>query len=167
MQELLAHAKQEILSTTRLPMAIDFLLTELRHIGTMSTAMARLSHYFTAFQTYVMQEAEAERGRFDLRVAVDILRHEASCGQSADLTGLLDQKAPRMLPNHSARIRAKFMDFLPCEPQYEATSQQDAQLVSRLRAIRATKSPTLRRPSISDVRNFTPKRISAAKTTLI
>lgn len=77
MQELLAYAKQEILSTTRLPMAIDFLLTELRHIGTMSTAMARLSHYFTAFQTYVMQEAEAERGRFDLRVAVEILRHEA------------------------------------------------------------------------------------------
>ena len=30
MQELLAHVKQEILSTTRLPMAIDFLLTELR-----------------------------------------------------------------------------------------------------------------------------------------
>jgi hypothetical protein len=77
MQELLAHVKQEILSTTRLPLAIDFLLGELRHIGLMSTAMARLPHYFTLFQTYVMQEAEAERGRFDLRIAIDILRHEA------------------------------------------------------------------------------------------
>jgi len=77
MQELLGHVKQEVLSTTRLPLAIDFLLSELRHIGLMSTAMARLPHYFTPFQTYVMQEAEAERGRFDLRVAVDILRHEA------------------------------------------------------------------------------------------
>lgn len=77
MQELLEHVKQEVLSTTRLPMAIDFLLTELRHIGTMSTAMGRLTHYFTPFQTYVMREAEAERGRFDLRIAVDILRHEA------------------------------------------------------------------------------------------
>jgi len=77
MQELLAHVKQEILSTTRLPMAIDFLLTELRHIGMMSTAMERLPHYFTPFQTYVMHEAEAERGRFDLRIAVEILRHEA------------------------------------------------------------------------------------------
>jgi len=77
MQELLASVKQEILSTTRLPLAIDFLLTELRHIGTMSTAMERLPHYFTPFQTYVMQEAEAERGRFDLRIAIDILRHEA------------------------------------------------------------------------------------------
>jgi hypothetical protein len=77
MQELLAQVKQEVLSTTRLPMAIDFLLTELRHIGMMSTAMQRLPHYFTPFQTYVMKEAEAERGRFDLRIAVEILRHEA------------------------------------------------------------------------------------------
>jgi hypothetical protein len=77
MQELMDHVKQEILSTTRLPMAIDFLLTELRHIGMMSSAMERLPHYFTPFQTYVMQEAESERGRFDLRIAVAILRHEA------------------------------------------------------------------------------------------
>ena len=77
MQELLSQVKQEVLSTTRLPMAIDFLLTELRHIGMMSTAMERLPHYFTQFQTYVMKEAEAERGRFDLRIAVEILRHEA------------------------------------------------------------------------------------------
>src|SRR5205823_1338473 len=77
MQELLGHVKQEILSTTRLPLAIDFLLTELKHAGMMSTAMERLSHYFTPFQTYVMREAEAERGRFDLRIAVEILRHEA------------------------------------------------------------------------------------------
>src|SRR5262249_58747591 len=78
MQDLLAQVKQEVLSTTRLPMAIDFLLTELRHIGMMSTAMERLPHYFTPFQTYVMREAEAERGRFDLRIAVEILRHEAA-----------------------------------------------------------------------------------------
>lgn len=77
MQELLTQVKQEVLSTTRLPMAIDFLLTELRHIGMMSTAMARLPHYFTPFQTYVMKEAESERGRFDLRIAVEILRYEA------------------------------------------------------------------------------------------
>ena len=43
----------------------------------MSSAMARLPHYFTPFQTYVIGEAEAERGRFDIRVAMDILRHEA------------------------------------------------------------------------------------------
>jgi hypothetical protein len=76
-QDLLDHVKQEILSTTRLPLAIDFLLAELKHTGMMSGAMARLAHYFTPFQTYVMQEAEAERGRFDMRIAVEILRHEA------------------------------------------------------------------------------------------
>ena len=85
MQELLEHVKQEILSTTRLPLAIDFLLSELRHIGLMSTAMARLPHYFTPFQTYVMQEAEAERGRFDLRIAIDILRHEAEYRSKAPI----------------------------------------------------------------------------------
>src|SRR4051812_6715202 len=77
MQELLAHVKEEILSTTRLPLAIDFLLSELKHTGMMRGAMARLPPYFTPFQTYVMREAEAERGRFDLRIAVNILRHEA------------------------------------------------------------------------------------------
>ncbi len=76
-QELLEHVKQEVLSTTRLPLAIDFLLAELKHTGLMSGAMARLAHYSTPFQTYVMQEAEAERGRFDMRIAVEILRHEA------------------------------------------------------------------------------------------
>jgi hypothetical protein len=77
MQELLAQVKQEVLSTTRLPLAIDFLLTELKHIGMMSTAMERLPHYFTSFQTYVMREAESERGRFDLRIAIRVLQHEA------------------------------------------------------------------------------------------
>ncbi|MEX2176788.1 MAG: hypothetical protein WD872_20645 [Pirellulaceae bacterium] len=76
-QEVLGLVKQEILSTTRLPLAIDFLLAELKHAGTMSSAMARLGHYFTPFQTYVMHEAEAERGRFDMRIAIDILRSEA------------------------------------------------------------------------------------------
>ena len=76
-QELMLQIKNELLATTRLPMAIDFMLAELKHLGTMSSAMARLPHYFTPYQTYVISEAEAERGRFDIRVAVEILRHEA------------------------------------------------------------------------------------------
>jgi hypothetical protein len=77
LQDALYHIKQEILSTTRLPMAIDFMLTELKHTGMVSTAMARLAHYFHPFQTYVMQEAESERGRFDLRIALQLLQAEA------------------------------------------------------------------------------------------
>ena len=76
-QELLEQVHHELLTTTRLPLAIDFMLAEIRHAGTMSTAMQRLPHYFTPFQTYVVAEAEAERGRFDMRIAVEILRQEA------------------------------------------------------------------------------------------
>lgn len=76
-QELLGLVKEEILSTTKLPLAIDFLASELRHIGTFSSAMARLTHYFTSFQTFVVAEAENERGKFDLNVALKILEREA------------------------------------------------------------------------------------------
>lgn len=77
MQELMRAVRDEVLATTNLPHAIDFLLTELRHSGCFASAMARLPHYFTQFQTYIMEQAENERGRFDLRVALEILRREA------------------------------------------------------------------------------------------
>lgn len=77
MQEVIQAARMEILATTQLPMAVDFLLDELRHTGVIGSAMQRLAHYFAAFQTYVVQEAEHERGRFDLRIALTILEREA------------------------------------------------------------------------------------------
>lgn len=77
LQDALEQIRQEVLSTTKLPMAIEFLLTELKHTGMMSGAMARLSHYFHPFQTYVIAEAEADRGRFDMRIALQLLQHEA------------------------------------------------------------------------------------------
>src|SRR5580704_15331457 len=76
-QELLVSVKEEILSTTRLPLALDYLAAELRLRGIFSTAMAQLSHYFTPFQTFVVAEAEADRGKFDLSVALMILHREA------------------------------------------------------------------------------------------
>ncbi|MEX0818324.1 MAG: hypothetical protein WD070_01990 [Pirellulaceae bacterium] len=77
LQELLRQTREELLASTNLPHAIDFLRTELEHAGVFGTAMARLSHYFTPFQTYIIQEAENERGRFDMRIALEILRSEA------------------------------------------------------------------------------------------
>jgi hypothetical protein len=50
-QDALMALRDEALSTTKLPMAIDFLTSELKLCGVFSTAMARLSHYFTPFQT--------------------------------------------------------------------------------------------------------------------
>jgi hypothetical protein len=77
MQDVLASVREEVLATTKLPMAIDFLLAELRHAGILGSAMARLEHYFTPFQVFVIQESEDERRRFDLRVGLEVLRREA------------------------------------------------------------------------------------------
>ncbi len=77
-QEALVSISQEVLATSKLPMAIDYLVGELKLVGTLSTAMARLPHYFTAFQTFVMQQAEQEGGRFDLRTGLAILEREAT-----------------------------------------------------------------------------------------
>jgi hypothetical protein len=76
-QELLISVKEEILATTRLPLALDYLAAELKLIGVFSTAMARLAHYFTPFQTFIVAEAEDEGGKFDLSVALKVLEHEA------------------------------------------------------------------------------------------
>lgn len=76
-QELLKYVREEILATTKLPMAIDYMLAELNHVGTMSTAMAKMPHYFTPYQTYLISEAENERGRFDMKLALRILESEA------------------------------------------------------------------------------------------
>jgi hypothetical protein len=76
-QELLTAVKQEILSTTQLPMALDFMASELRFTGGFASAMAKLAHYFTPFQTFVVAEAEKAEGKFDFRIGLDILQREA------------------------------------------------------------------------------------------
>ncbi len=76
-QELLVTLREEILSTTKLPMALDFMRVELRHSGVFGPAMAKLAHYFTPFQSFVIGEAERERGKFDFGVALEILEREA------------------------------------------------------------------------------------------
>lgn len=77
LQELLEQTKYELLSTTKLPMAIDVLLAELKHRGLMYTGMAMLKHYFVPFQTYLISEAEQDRGRFDYKTGLQILAAEA------------------------------------------------------------------------------------------
>jgi len=76
-QEIMGLVREEILATTKLPLAIDFMLAELIHSGGFAPAIAKLGHYFTAFQSYTIAEAEREQGRFDLRVALEVLRREA------------------------------------------------------------------------------------------
>jgi hypothetical protein len=76
-QEILDRIHEEILSTTRLPMAIQFLATELKHTGLLSSGMKRLSHYFTTFQAYVAGCAEEPKLRFTTEMALLILEREA------------------------------------------------------------------------------------------
>jgi hypothetical protein len=76
-QEVLERVHQEILSTTRLPYAIQFLATELRHSGLLSSGFSRLPHYFTAFQTFVIHMTEQEAHRFNTDTALLILEREA------------------------------------------------------------------------------------------
>ncbi len=77
LQELMAQAKFELLASTKLPLAIDHLLGELKHSGKMNGGMSMLKHYFVPFQTFLIAEAETDRGRFDYRTALQILAAES------------------------------------------------------------------------------------------
>src|SRR5262249_16966650 len=76
-QEILEHIHEEILSTTRLPMAIQFLATEIKHTGLLSSGFSRLGHYFTPFQTFVIRQTEKEGVRFSVETALLVLEREA------------------------------------------------------------------------------------------
>src|SRR5438876_11005870 len=76
-QDVLKHIHEEILSTTRLPYAIQFLGTEIKHSGLLSSGFDRLPHYFTSFQAFVIRQTEDERKRFSIDTALLILEREA------------------------------------------------------------------------------------------
>ncbi len=76
-QDVLASVGDEILATTKLPMAIDFLRAEMLQKGRVSEGMRRLSHYFTSFQAFVMGRAEEDESRFDARIAFQVLEQQA------------------------------------------------------------------------------------------
>ena len=67
-QDLLLSIREELLSTTNLPKAVDFLSAELKLTGGLSEGMRRLGHYFTPFQAYVVGESERDGGKFDFRM---------------------------------------------------------------------------------------------------
>ncbi|MCS7017070.1 MAG: hypothetical protein NZM42_13270 [Gemmatales bacterium] len=76
-QVALTQIRDELLTTTRLPWAVDFLATELKHSGVLGTGMKRLTHYFTPFQAFVMTKAEEAGLRFSLDQALKVLEGEA------------------------------------------------------------------------------------------
>ena len=76
-QEILARIGEELLSTTKLPLAVSFLHTEIKGTGLMGPAMARISHYFTPFQAHVVGQAENDTSRFPMEQALLVLEREA------------------------------------------------------------------------------------------
>jgi hypothetical protein len=77
-QDVLARIGEELLTTTRLPMAVGFMHSEVKVSGLMGPAMQRLTHYFAPFQAYVITRAEEETfNRFPMDQALLILEREA------------------------------------------------------------------------------------------
>ncbi len=76
-QDILTRIGEELLSTTRLPLAVSFLCGEIKGTGLMGPAMERLSHYFTPFQAHVISQAETDSSRFGMDQALLILEREA------------------------------------------------------------------------------------------
>lgn len=76
-QEILSHVHEELLSSTRLPWAVQFLAGEMKHTGLLGSGFARLTHYFTRFQAFVIQQAEEASSRFPILTALLVLEREA------------------------------------------------------------------------------------------
>jgi hypothetical protein len=77
-QDVLTSVAEEVLTTTRLPMAIQFLATEMRHTGQLATGFAKLPHYFTPFQRFVVKQSEDVKRKFPFLVALEVLEREAT-----------------------------------------------------------------------------------------
>lgn len=76
-QNILPSLRQELLSTTLLPLAIQFMIEEVKHAGRMADGLVRLAHYFTPFQAFVLGRAEDEESRLTFDVALSLLEREA------------------------------------------------------------------------------------------
>jgi len=76
-QEILRGIREEVLATTKLPLALDFLIGEILLTGRLSDAMALLPHYFTPYQSFIMAKADEDKSRFDQKIALEVLQRHA------------------------------------------------------------------------------------------
>ncbi len=118
-QDLLGSVREEVLATTKLPMAIDYMAGDLRLHGVFATAMGKLAHYFAPFQTFVVGEAENDRSRFDLPLALDILAREAAYrGSGASPQGLFLYQFESIARNRLGYDRG--LEAIAADPVYDA-----------------------------------------------
>jgi hypothetical protein len=76
-QDILTRLHEEVLTSTRLPYAVQFLSAELKHSGLLASGFEKLPHYFTPFQGFVVRQAEEEKMRFPMATALLVLEREA------------------------------------------------------------------------------------------
>lgn len=130
MQELFRLLQEEVLSTTKLPMAISYMLGEIKLTGCFGPAMGKLSHYFTPFQTYVINSAESEVGRFEMQVALNILRNLAELNaKGVDRPALFLYQFEVLCRNRLGYERG--LDAVANGPQYDDQWRDWIQLVRR------------------------------------
>lgn len=77
-QDILERVHEEVLTSTRLPYAIQFLGTEMKHTGELASGFAKLPHYFTPYQAFVIRHAEQQGSRFPMTTALLVLEREAA-----------------------------------------------------------------------------------------
>ncbi len=122
-QEILERLHEEILTTTRLPLALQFLATELKHSGLLHMGFRRLEHYFTPFQTYVVTQAEDDGSKFTMPLALAVLEREAAYkGKSPTPQGLFVFQFESIMRN-----RLGYLDGLIAmakDPAYDADWKQ-------------------------------------------
>jgi len=129
-QDLLLAVRQEVLATTKLPFAIAFMADELRHTGGFATALARVPHYFTPFQSYLVAEAELPEGKFDFRVALEILEQEADYrGRGASPQGIFLYQFEALSRNRLGYDPG--LDAIAADPMYDEPWRQWIRTVRR------------------------------------
>ena len=122
-QEVLARIGEELLSTTKLPMAVAFISTDCRSLGLMGPAMARLGHYFTPFQSFVVSRAEEDVGRFAIDQAMLILEREAKYRADVPtVPGLFVYQFEALSRNRLGYGRG--LDAMAADPMYDEDWQE-------------------------------------------
>src|SRR5579885_2657825 len=129
-QDILGRLHEEILTTTRLPYAIQFLSSELKHTGLLSSGFARLPHYFTPFQAFVVSRTEQAGLRFSVETALLVLEREAQY-RAAEPTaaGLFVYQFEALARNRLGYDRG--LQSMAGDPLYDAAWRDYIDLVRR------------------------------------
>lgn len=129
-QDILDIANQEILTTTRLPYAIQFLAAELKHSGLLASGFSRLPHYFTAFQSFVIRMAESESHKLPMATALLVLEREAAYkAETPTRPGLYVYQFETITRNRLGFMEG--LEAMAADPHYDTDWAEYIRLVRR------------------------------------